>query len=366
MSELEMEMTSAAVAVVIEPSRLEVRIDPDRGSDSGPGYLGRTARERYTRMSEDVLDGLTRPLKELPSKYLYDAYGATLYERICELPEYYPARRERSLLESSAARIAGHLAVQEVLELGPGNVGKTRLLLDALVGQGAVERYVPFDVSASTIAAAVGVAESYPGLAVGGVLGDFESDLDQVPRARGARLVVLLGGTLGNLAPGTRRRLLRRIAGLLGPEDRLLVGWSLVTDPEVARAAYGDCAGVTAAFNRNVLTVLNREFGADFDPEAFDHVALFDAHEQWVEMRLRARRAHRVRLPALGLELHFRSGEEIRTEISARFTQQTVADDLAAAGLSLTEWVPDPDQLVALSLAHRPQGSAPRVGETRR
>jgi L-histidine Nalpha-methyltransferase len=353
MSKLETQRTSVAVATTVESARPVPRMGLQRRSEPGGTFLGRAASERYARMAEDVLDGLTRPFKELPSKYLYDTHGAALYERICELPEYYPARCERSLLELRAGEIAQHLTAHELLELGPGNASKTRLLLDALARSGMLERYIPVDVSTSTVAAASEIAEHYPGLAVHAVVGDFESDLNHVPGARGPRLVALLGGTVGNLAPGSRRRLLRRIAALLGPRDRLLVGWSLVTDPQIARAAYDDQAGVTAAFNRNVLSVLNSEFDADFEPAAFEHVALFDPHRQWVEMRLRARHAHDVRLRRLGLHLQFRRGEEIRTEISARFTQQNVLDDFSAAGLSLTKWVTDRDERVALSLARR-------------
>src|SRR5271165_4522982 len=244
-------------------------------------------------LAEDVLDGLTRPFKELPPKHFYDARGAELFDQICELPEYYPTRAERSILEQAADELAALTGAVELVELGSGTAAKTRVLLDAMHRAGTLARYVPVDVTESMVRdCADALTSEYPGLQVHGVIGDFERHLDRVPSSAGPRIVAFLGGTIGNFPPGSRRRVLREIARLLGPEDHLLMGTDLVKDPRVLEAAYDDAQGVTAEFNRNVLRVLNRELQADFDPEDFDHVALFDSTNEWIEMRLRARREH--------------------------------------------------------------------------
>jgi L-histidine Nalpha-methyltransferase len=183
------------------------------------------------------------------------------------------------------------------------------------------------------------------------VIGDFERHLGRVPEAAGPRIVAFLGGTIGNFPPGSRRRFLRKIARLLGPEDHLLMGTDLVKDPRLLKDAYDDAQGITAEFNRNVLRVLNRELQADFDPDDFDHVALFDAEHEWIEMRLRARRELTIVVRGLDLPVHFDVGEELRTEISAKFTPERLEGDLAAAGLELVRWLTDPDGLFALTLS---------------
>jgi L-histidine N-alpha-methyltransferase len=302
------------------------------------------------RLADDVLDGLTRPFKEIPPKHFYDSRGSELFERICALPEYYPTRAERAILEAQAGDIvAAAGAPIELVELGSGSTLKARLLLDAM---GEPERYVPVDVSERMVReSADELGDDYPGLEVHGVVGDFERHLDRVPAPNGGgRLVALLGGTIGNFPPGTRRRLLRDAAALLGPNDRLLLGTDLVKDPAIIEAAYNDSAGVTAEFNRNLLHVINRELDADFHPEAFAHVAFFDREREWVEMRLRARRPCRVRVAALGLDVAFAAGEEMRTEISAKFTPKRLAADFAAAGLELAGIWTDPGDLFAVSL----------------
>jgi len=305
-------------------------------------------------LADDALDGLTRPFKELPPKHFYDARGAELFDRICELPEYYPTRAERRILEESAAEIARLTGAVELVELGSGTAAKTRVLLDALAEAGTLARYVPVDVTESMVReCAVALTGEYPGLQVHGVIGDFERHLDEIPEAQGPRIVAFLGGTIGNFPPGSRRRFLRQIANLLGPEDHLLMGTDLVKDPGILEAAYDDSAGVTAEFNRNVLRVLNRELDADFDPEDFDHVALFDRKHEWIEMRLRARRAHSTHVRGLDLHVHFEEGEELRTEISAKFTPERLEGDLAAAGLELASWMTDPEALFALTLSRR-------------
>jgi L-histidine N-alpha-methyltransferase len=305
-------------------------------------------------LADDVLDGLTRPFKELPPKHFYDAHGAELFDRICELPEYYPTRAERSILEARAAEIVRRTGAAELVELGSGTAEKTELLLAAMDDAGTLTRYVPIDVTESMVrSSARRLVERFDGLRVHGIVGDFERHLDRVPEAEPGRprIVAFLGGTLGNFTPGTRRRFLRSLGRLLGPDDFLLLGTDLVKDPAVLEAAYDDSAGVTAAFNRNVLTVLNRELDADFVPESFDHVAFFDRDREWIEMRLRARRPQRVLVGKLGLRLTFAAGEELRTEISAKFTPERIAGDLAAAGLELVETLTDEDGLFALNLA---------------
>ncbi|HEY5045444.1 MAG TPA: L-histidine N(alpha)-methyltransferase [Solirubrobacteraceae bacterium] len=303
-------------------------------------------------LAEDVLDGLTRPFKELPPKHFYDARGAELFDQICELPEYYPTRAERAILERTATELAALTNAVELVELGSGTAAKTRVLLDALHGAGTLKRYVPVDVTESMVRdCAETLTEEYPGLRVHGVIGDFERHLDRVPPAIGPRIVAFLGGTVGNFQPGSRRRFLRSIGRLLGPEDHLLMGTDLVKDQEVLEAAYDDAEGVTAEFNRNVLRVVNRELDADFDPEDFDHIALFDTRNEWIEMRLRARREHTTMVRALDLPVHFRAGEEVRTEISAKFTPERLESDLSSAGLELVRWFTDPDELFALTLS---------------
>ncbi len=303
-------------------------------------------------LADDVLDGLTRPFKELPPKHFYDARGAELFDQICELPEYYPTRAERAILEQSAGEIAAVTGAVELVELGSGTAAKTRVLLDALYAAGTLRRYIPLDVTESMVRdCAEELTREYPGLRVHGVIGDFERHLDRVPLAVGLRIVAFLGGTIGNFTPGSRRRFLRKIAGLLGPDDHLLMGTDLVKDPSVLEAAYDDSQGVTAEFNRNVLRVLNRELEADFDPDDFEHVALFDREHEWIEMRLRARRELTTVVRGLDLPVHFDAGEELRTEISAKFTPERLEGDLAAAGLELDRWLTDPDGLFAVTLS---------------
>jgi L-histidine N-alpha-methyltransferase len=306
-------------------------------------------------LANDVLDGLTRPFKELPPKHFYDGRGSDLFDQICELPEYYPTRTERQILEQRAAEIIETTGAGELVELGSGSAEKARILLGAMDDADTLKRYVPLDVSEQVVRdAAEQLVEDYDGLQIHGVIGDFERHLEQVPDSDGVpRLVALLGGTIGNFPPGTRRGLLRKISGLLGPEDRLLLGTDLVKDPTVIEAAYDDSHGITAEFNRNILHVINRELNADFSPEAFDHVAFFDRRHEWVEMRLRARRPCSVLVAGLELRVEFAAGEELRTEISAKFTRDRVQSDYEAAGLALDRWYTDEDELFALSLARR-------------
>jgi L-histidine N-alpha-methyltransferase len=305
-------------------------------------------------LPDDVLDGLTRPFKELPPKHLYDARGSELFDRICDLPEYYPTRTERAILEKDAGAIVRRTGMAELVELGSGTAAKTRVLLSAMEDVETLWRYVPFDVAEQVVRdCASALADEYPAMAIHGIVGDFERHLGAIPPSEPGRprVVAFLGGTIGNFLPGARRRFLRSLARLLSPGDYLLLGTDLVKDIDVLEAAYDDAQGVTAEFNRNVLHVVNRELDADFPTELFEHVAFFDPAREWIEMRLRARRACRVRIGDLDLEVEFARGEELRTEISAKFTRERVCADFAASGLELAEWFSDDQSLFALSLA---------------
>ena len=295
-------------------------------------------------LAEDVREGLSCPFKELPPKYFYDERGSELFERITELPEYYPTRCEREILDARANPTT-------LIELGSGSAAKTRCLLDAMRVAGTLETYVPVDISEEiTRRVADELVAEYEGIRVHGVVCDYETHLERVPREEGA-LIAFLGGTIGNFRPGPRRSFLARIATLMYPGDRFLLGTDLVKDPAVLEAAYNDSAGVTAKFNKNVLSVLNRELDADFDPEQFEHVAFFDPDNEWIDIRLRSLTEQFIDLKALDMRSHFARNEEMRTEISTKFTRDRLEASYADAGLELVEWWTDPDDLYALSLA---------------
>jgi L-histidine N-alpha-methyltransferase len=309
---------------------------------------------RAASLRADARAGLSATPKSLPPKWFYDAQGSALFEKITELPEYYPTRAERSILLEVAPEIAARTRAATLIELGSGSSEKTRLLLSALRSEGTLRGYVPVDVSESALAAAGdALAAGYPGLIVHAVVADFGADLGipASPDGDVTRLVAFLGSTIGNMVPAERGVFLRRVREQLSPGDRFLLGTDLVKDPAVLVAAYDDEAGVTAAFNKNVLAVLNAELGADFDPDAFEHVAVWDAEHEWIEMRLRARSAQSVTIRDIGLTVAFEAGEEMRTEVSAKFREAGVRAELAAAGLELRSWWTDPGGQFALSLA---------------
>jgi L-histidine N-alpha-methyltransferase len=311
---------------------------------------------------DDVRDGLTRSLKELPPKYFYDERGSELFDQITTLPEYYPTRCERQILNRHAPEIVGASAAEELVELGSGTASKTRALLYAMAGNGSLRRYVPFDVDPSVVeSCAHELTELYPGLEVHGVVGDFGRDLDRIPTGQ-QRLFAFLGGTIGNLLPAERKLFLRQLREQMGRGDRLVIGTDLVKDRSVLEAAYNDSAGVTAEFNRNVLRVINAGLDANFDPDAFEHVAFFDEANSWIEMRLRANGAQRVRIDGADLEVTFADGEEIRTEISAKFTRSAVERELRAAGLRLDEFFTDGSKLFGLAFA---SCASDRLGRSR-
>ncbi len=306
-------------------------------------------------LRHDVRTGLSSDPKWLPPKWFYDARGSELFEEITMLPEYYPFRTERELLRAGAPEIAERAGADTLVELGSGSSEKTRLLLNACAAGGRLRRYVPQDVSESALRSAVtAVAAEYPDLLVHGFVGDFTRHLDRLPGADGGRrLVAFLGGTIGNLLPGERDVFLATLHSALEPGEMLLLGAGLVTDPAVLVRAYDDTAGVTAEFNRNVLHVLNRELDADFDVDAFDHVARWDAGQEWIEMRLRAQREMVVTLSGVDMRVQFAAGEELRTEVSGKFRHEGLSAELDAAGFDLARWWTDPDERFALYLASR-------------
>ena len=302
-------------------------------------------------MADDVREGLSCPFKELPPKYFYDERGSQLFERIMELPEYYPTRAERSILDARAGEIVAAANPSTLIELGSGSAAKTRVLLDAMREAGTLETYVPVDISEEiTRRTAETLVGEYEGLRVHGVICDYETHLERVPREEGA-VIAFLGGTIGNFRPAPRRSFLARIATLMYPGDRFLLGTDLVKDSDRLEAAYDDSAGVTAEFNKNVLNVLNREFDADFDPERFEHVAFFDEDNSWIDIRLRSTCEQFIDLRELDMRCHFARNEEMRTEISTKFTPERLEETYADVGLEMTDLWTDPDGLYALSLA---------------
>lgn len=306
---------------------------------------------RRLELAEDARRGLTARPKALPPKWFYDARGSRLFERITALPEYYQTRTERAILERVAPEVVRRCRPEALVELGAGSAAKTRLLLTAMRREGELRSYAPVDVSGEALEETVRrVAEEYPGVRVVGVVADFESPL-ALPFADQRRLVAFLGSTIGNLEADAASAFLGRIARVLGAGEGLLVGFDLVKDPERLVRAYDDAAGVTAAFNRNVLRVLNRELDADFDPEAFAHRAVWNEREARIEMYLVAERALTVRLEALDLEVRFEQGEPLLTELSHKYTRASVERLLSGAGLALLRWSTDEEGLFALALA---------------
>jgi L-histidine N-alpha-methyltransferase len=313
--------------------------------------------EASATMARDVRRGLLTIPKEVSPKYFYDERGSELFEQITELEEYYPTRREREILVGgSAAILAAAGEPGTLVELGSGSASKTRHLLTAMSEAGCLRTYVPVDISEEiTQRTAESLVDEYPGLDVRGLVCDFEHHLERIPDQGGSRLLAFLGGTIGNLYPYQRRAFMCRIAALMFPGDHFLLGTDLIKDRARLEAAYDDSEGVTAEFNKNVLEVLNRELGADFDLDAFEHVARYDAEEERMDIRLRSLLAQTVRLEEIDLTIEFAAGEELKTEISTKFTRERLEEVYAHAGLELCGWFTDPAGDYALSLARRPQ-----------
>ncbi|HUE32882.1 MAG TPA: L-histidine N(alpha)-methyltransferase [Mycobacterium sp.] len=309
------------------------------------------AHSAYHALRRDVLDGLRSTPKSLPPKWFYDSVGSELFDQITRLPEYYPTRAEAEILRARSVDIASASEADTLVELGSGTSEKTRMLLDALHDRGSLHRFIPFDVDASILStAAAAIQREYAGIEIKAVCGDFEEHLTEIP-AGGRRLFAFLGSTIGNLTPGPRAEFLATLSEMMQPGDSLLLGTDLVKDTDRLVSAYDDAAGVTAAFNRNVLAVINRELDADFDVEAYRHVARWNAGEERIEMWLRADRQQRVRVGALELTVDFADGEEMLTEVSCKFHPNGVNAELAGAGLRRIRWWTDNAGDFGLSLA---------------
>jgi L-histidine Nalpha-methyltransferase len=305
----------------------------------------------YDELRADVRAGLTATPKTLPPKYFYDERGSELFDEITRLPEYYLTRAETSILEQRSAEIAELSRCETLVELGSGTSAKTRLLLRALLDGGTLRQFVPFDLDPSVLTeSSDALAAEYPGLTVAPYVGDFERDLGAIP-ADGRRMIAFLGSTIGNLEPADRASFLKQIGAILRPGDTFLLGTDLVKDPGTLLCAYDDAAGTTAEFNRNVLVVLNRELGADFAVDQFEHVARWDAVNEWIEMRLRSTREQQVLVRDLGLRVSFAAGEELRTEISAKFRPDLLAAEFTAAGMQTVKFWTDADGRFGLTLA---------------
>ena len=319
-----------------------------------PVFRTRTPKEAFAAMASEVREGLSRrPLPELPCKYFYDERGSELFERITGLPEYYPTRTETAILEAHAVEVVDAVGPRELAELGSGAGHKIRLFLDAMRSRRSLESVVLLEISEGYLRESVDrLQDDFPEARVRGIVGDFLYDLPALGPG-GGRLLLFLAGTLGNLHPDDVPAFFRAAAAVLAPRDGFLVGVDLVKDPARLHAAYNDSAGVTAEFNLNILRVLTDRLGANLDPAAFEHVAFYDAERQWIEMRLRARRAVRASVPGAGVEIALAAGEEIRTELSCKYTRGSLSSRLAGTGLLLERWTTDPEGLFASALLRR-------------
>ena len=324
-------------AVLGSNGRLQIDVVDDRAPDAA--------------LAHDVRRGLLARQKTLPPKYFYDDRGAQLFDAICDLPEYYLTRTEQRLLEDVADDLIALADPEEVVEFGSGASRKTRTLLDALQRSGRPLRYVPIDVSEGMLRrAALSLLHEYPRLTIHAIVGDYEQDLHRLPRGP-RRLVLFLGSTIGNFTLAATARFLGRVREQLTAGDHLLLGLDLVKPQPVLEAAYNDRAGVTAEFNRNVLHVINRKLGGEFEPERFEHVAFFNPEQSQVEMHLRARTTHTVSIRRLGLAVPFAAGETIHTEISRKFTPAAAESALRETGFSLTRWYTPSNNYFGLALA---------------
>jgi len=317
----------------------------------------RLEAEETAHMAAEVREGLSAAVPTIPCKYFYDDAGSDLFEEITHLPEYYLTRTEEGILAGVADEVVAAVGPRELVELGSGAGRKTRLLLDAMARAGTLERCVLLDINARFLSESVERLQAdYPRARVEGVVGDFVVDFAGLGPG-GARLMLFLASTIGNLHPSELPGFFTRAAAALAPPDGFLLGLDLVKDTRRLEAAYNDAAGVTARFNRNVLAVLNTRLGADFDLDSFEHRAFYDAENAWIEMRLRAQRPMRVRIPAADLTLRLARGDEIRTELSCKFTRESLIERLGHSGLALEKWFTDRDGLFAVALLRK----APRA-----
>ena len=310
-----------------------------------------TEADALRTMEDDVRRGLTSVPKQLPPKYFYDGRGSWLFEKITCLPEYYLTRAEKSILDQASGEITRITEPEELLELGAGSAAKTGLLLEAGRAHGTLKRYLPVDVSAPMSEHATErLSKDYPWLEVHAIVADFERHLGRIPPSPN-RLVAFLGSTIGNLARPRAVAFLSQVAGLLGQGGFLLLGADLIKDRAVLEAAYNDSQGVTADFNRNVLRVINRRLGGNFDPAAFEHVAYYNQEEERIETYLESASAQTVKIEVLGLTVSFEKGERMSTEVSCKYTRSSVEEILSRAGMSLREWFTDDGETFSLSLA---------------
>lgn len=339
----------------------------DGGPTKGSRFTLRAPLERSTStLAADVLEGLRSVPKRIPPKHFYDARGSKLFELICQTEEYYPTRTEQRLLEALAPDLMSRLRPTHLVELGSGSAQKTCALFDAAAATGLSCRYVPFDVSESALRGSTELLlRKYDWLHVEGVVGDYERHLSQIPAGR-RRLFVFLGGTIGNFEPAAAVAFLRRVRDVMSPDDQFLLGTDLVKETAVLDRAYNDSGGLTEAFNKNVLLVVNRELGGRFDPDTFHHVAFFDARRSQIEMHLESRVDQRVPIAALDWTVEFRSGERVLTEISRKFTRRSVTELLSDAGLELLSWHEPPDGAFGLSLSAVGSGPPPPAPKPRR
>jgi L-histidine N-alpha-methyltransferase len=311
-------------------------------------------REDPDLLKSQITRGLLANPKTLPSKLFYDERGSTLFEQICELPEYYQTRTEHQLLTRCADEIVALSGAEELVELGSGAATKTRVLLDAMTKVDQLRYFVPFDVDESIVRrVSEELVQEYPGLQVHGVVGDFLFHLEHIPEG-GRRLVVILGGTIGNLPSAAAQEFLATVNTEMASGDYFLLGVQLITDRARLEAAYNDSQGITAKFNKNIIRVLRNNFGTHCDPELFDHVARYNEDDHRIEMWLRSRDEQTLDIQDLDLQVHFKKGEEVRTEISTKYDRSLVEKLLTSSGFELVKWYSDPDNLIGLALAQKP------------
>lgn len=302
-------------------------------------------------LTDEVATGLAARPKRLSPRWLYDDRGSELFDQITRLPEYYPTEAEREILLRYSDEIAAVTGSDTFVELGSGTSDKTRALLDAFAAAGCLRRFVPFDVSEQTLRdAAVSLAVRYPTMAVHGVVGDFHEHLYAVPND-GVPILGFLGSTIGNFYPDERSQFLCDVADWMTDNSFFLLGIDLVKPVERIMAAYNDPSGITAEFTLNLLHVLNRELDADFDVDEFEHVGLWDPVHTRVDLRLRSRRAQTVHVRGADLTIEFGEDEELRAEISTKFTLPQIDEELAGAGMVAVRTWTDSEQDVAIVLA---------------
>lgn len=318
--------------------------NPDIQVHIGPSEL-------RAQLREDAIVGLCQTPKSLPPKWFYDGVGSDLFEQITMLPEYYQTRTEWGILQAAADEIADRSNPERLVELGSGSAKKTDCLLAALGNQARFSSYVAFDVCLEAVVASLDrLSGHHPGVQLAGIVGDFDHHLKTL--AHPARqLVAFLGGTIGNMTPLAREDFFDRLRSTLSVGDHLLVGADLVKERHRLEAAYNDPSGVTAAFNLNLLAVLNTALDGDFDQRRFAHHARWVPESAWIEMSLRSLADQTISLKAIGRQIHFEAGESLQTEISAKFTPEDLIEELEESGFQFAQTWTDPSRDFALILA---------------